>query len=445
MEPVLSTVEAVEDDLRNQLEKDGEELLMPVILYDSDSDNEEPRASSVDDEPQEPEEKPTFEQLKTLYSDMLSTMSTVSIHNHCKRELYKDIEGFFKRALSSERIFEHSSDIEKIPITEITEEEFQKKYVVSGGKPVIIKGITEADGWRSNQRWTSMSQLIDFYGDVTVRVTSVPSGFGMGKLFDVRIPLALYKEYMDNNNADDPFYAFEHDLSGKRAELLKDFKVPSFFTKDLYELNSMTREFYPNYRHLIIGGQRTGTNLHIDPKCTSAWNTLTSGRKKWVMFPSTPHYLLKYYQQHQSDSHHGDNDDEREKHQRQIASDYLNKIGVTSHQKLPPTYWWLDIPPTIKEDLGVIECVQEAGETIFVPAGWWHAVLNLEDTIAITQNLLMEHTLPETFPELNYRWPQFAEYLKSLTPPETFDVMDKYPSPITTTLTSGGIYGDLLY
>ena len=33
-------------------------------------------------------------------------------------------------------------------------------------------------------------------------------------------------------------------------------------------------------------------------------------------------------------------------------------------------------------------CVQQAGDCMFVPAGWWHTVVNLEDTVAFTQNYI---------------------------------------------------------
>jgi hypothetical protein len=40
------------------------------------------------------------------------------------------------------------------------------------------------------------------------------------------------------------------------------------------------------------------------------------------------------------------------------------------------------------------ECTVRAGEILFVPRGWWHMALNLEEGVAVTQNFVSEETLP---------------------------------------------------
>ena len=41
---------------------------------------------------------------------------------------------------------------------------------------------------------------------------------------------------------------------------------------------------------------------------------------------------------------------------------------------------------TPRGEVVALEATVEAGEVLFVPSGWWHCCLNLEPSIAITQN-----------------------------------------------------------
>lgn len=55
-----------------------------------------------------------------------------------------------------------------------------------------------------------------------------------------------------------------------------------------------------------------------------------------------------------------------------------------------PAGYFEHVLPRVRARYGdtypIVEVMQYPGETIYVPGGWWHAVLNMTDTIAVTQN-----------------------------------------------------------
>jgi histone arginine demethylase JMJD6 len=58
----------------------------------------------------------------------------------------------------------------------------------------------------------------------------------------------------------------------------------------------------------------------------------------------------------------------------------------------------------------MIECIQRPGETIFVPGGWWHAVLNLDDTMAVTQNFCNSANFDNVWRSMRVQRFQLARY-----------------------------------
>lgn len=212
-------------------------------------------------------------------------------------------------------------------------------------------------------------------------------------------PLSTYVNYLRNNNDESPLYLFDRAFADKM-----DLFVPDSSSAHLYESSDpqsaadLPRPAYwpptcfgsdqdlfsvlghqrPDHRWLIIGPARSGSTFHKDPNSTSAWNAVLRGSKYWIMFPSSsslPPPPGVYLSPDQSE--------------------------VTS--PLSIAEWLLTFHAEARVTPGCKEGICHAGELLYVPAGWYHLVLNLEESIALTQNFVPRQGLADALSFLRDR------------------------------------------
>ncbi|KAA1081678.1 hypothetical protein PGTUg99_027495 [Puccinia graminis f. sp. tritici] len=237
-------------------------------------------------------------------------------------------------------------------------------------RPMILKELIEdwpAYSRSSSHRWT-LESLTQRYPNLQFRAESTLT------------TLEDYREYHDNCQLDEsPVYLFDSQFVEKSSTtrykrgLGDDFSVPEIFQQDLFSCLGDQR---PDYRWLIIGPARSGSTWHIDPNGTSAWNAVITGKKYWICFPphTTPPGVIV-------------NEDESEVESPLSISEWF----LNYYEFAKKTYGSFAKDPETRGLM--LEGVCEAGETFFVPSGWWHLVVNLEPSIAITQNFVSDNEL----------------------------------------------------
>ncbi|KAG4029708.1 hypothetical protein MFRU_014g00130 [Monilinia fructicola] len=268
----------------------------------------------------------------------------------------------------------HKNEITRLE--NLTPEEFTTTW---SDKPFILTAPVRE--WPAYHSWNTEA-LLQKYSETKFRAEAVDWS------------LKTYIQYMNNSNDESPLYLFDRDFISKMNLHTKDiptppYQIPSCFGEDLFTVLGPNR---PDDKWLIVGPARSGSTYHKDPNATSAWNAVLRGKKYWIMFPSTPSSPPPpgvYVSEDQSE--------------------------VTS--PLSIAEWLLGFHAEARRTPGCVEGVCAAGEVLHVPSGWWHLVVNLDASIAITQNFVPRAHLTGVLSFLKDKADQVSGFKKDVVDP----------------------------
>eukprot|EP00039_Didymoeca_costata_P008155 m.108645 g.108645 ORF g.108645 m.108645 type:complete len:508 (-) comp13973_c0_seq2:928-2451(-) len=298
--------------------------------------------------------------LHCRWNKMSKTHEMPNPKQHCKVDdliLYSD---FLHTAQTrwNHPILEEWLAEESIPRrANLSAAEFRKEYEVPN-IPLILTDKTAS--WLSCSRWlpeTLEKSLAGKKFEVFDEYTEV-----------VEMEFSSFMSYARNCRDELPLYLFEPEYLEKHPAFGNEYSVPDVFEEDLFSLLENER---PDYRWVLVGGPRSGAGFHQDPNRTAAWNTVISGRKKWVLFPPS------------------------------MRPPGVHENGDVDAESL--LQWFIryfeEMKDLRKSDLEIRnrpwECVTKPGETIFIPHGWWHMALNLDICVAVTHNFVSSVNLPD--------------------------------------------------
>jgi len=254
--------------------------------------------------------------------------------------------------------------LQRIPCN-ISRHEFYENFEKTR-TPVMLVGCDKE--WPAHEKWKDVPTLLRRFNNASK--WDVPR----------EMTWAEFQEYYLKSVKEEKagFRVFSQLKPGySSAEIHKDYSVPQPFQgADIYSMlpNYESRTFPQGYGPMhwfIMGSFGTGTGPHIDPHTTDAWNTLVHGHKWWIIYPKRPRVIT-----------------ESETSCYVPCSDHHVRGSINGGTEKS---WYSSVGRHVHKmyyghDETAIQVLQSPGETIYLPFGMVHAVLNMDDTIAVTQN-----------------------------------------------------------
>jgi len=272
--------------------------------------------------------------------------------------------------------------VQEVEWEDMTAERFHEEFAAPR-QPVLVKGAL-SQVLQSPDAWSKQSLLHNHAARCFQCVCQEP---GTSRHRLVSMQLGNYLEYAGNNSDLEPLYLFDGALPG---DLQNAVNPPAFLGSDAStELVGRTK-FFEERRWLAVGGAGSGARMHVDPIETSAWNLVVEGQKHWVLLPPDA---------------------------KPLSSEGRDEGALIA----PGAALWFH---NVKQDgslsrrlhmAAAMEVRHSAGDLLFVPNGWWHCTLNLEPTVAYTENCIIEANLPEVQKVLGKVDVAAAQHLQEIT------------------------------
>lgn len=230
-------------------------------------------------------------------------------------------------------------------VNTITPAKFKKEYY-DAGKPLVIRDI--AKEWLAYKKW-NWDYFKEIIGDKNIiiynnvkRGTNTP----VNKTDDHTI----LGEYIDMIRKDDAGRRiFQFNIFDQAPQLTHDFEWP----------DDLMKGFAKRFPILFIGGASSITHMHFDIDMSHILHTQFMGRKRVLLFPHEEQHKL-YRKPYEVLS---------------LAdfSHYYEQNGSPDYSKFP----------ALKLAKG-FEVTLDHGDTLFMPAGYWHHMEYLDNGFAMS-------------------------------------------------------------
>jgi hypothetical protein len=236
-------------------------------------------------------------------------------------------------------------------VEEISPEDFKKNYYDTM-KPLIITGL--AKQWPAYTKWSW-----DYFKEI---VGNEKVGIYNNVKSDAYTPINTADDYKTFGEYVDMIKAGP---AGWRIFLFNIFQHAPQLTKDFTWPEHLMKGFVKRYPMLFVGGATSITHMHFDIDISHILHTQFIGRKRVLLFPNEEQYKL--YRK---------------------PFEVLSLVDFSHYHEGNGTPDYKAFP-AVKYAKGY-EVILEHGDTLFMPAGYWHHMEYLDSGFAMSLRALQD-------------------------------------------------------